>query len=178
MNTPVTKVPGIGPHMAGCLAEHNISTVEELATASLAVLVKVKGLGPVRATRISRAAQATIAPQATPKKNGKAVVSEPVAPATDVNASLRGQEMKKAKKDKKSKKEEKEEKAKKVKKSQKPSKNKAKKAVKKTKKVTKKKDTKKSKKVAKNKKKDVKKPKKTAKSKKKDQKKKSKKKSK
>jgi len=170
MNTPVTEVPGIGPHMAGCLAEHNISTAEDLATASLAVLVKVKGLGPVRATHISKAAQATIAARAIPLPNGKAVVSEPIEIAAEVKVSKGGQEVskaKKTKKDKKSKKEKKEQKAKKAK-------NKTKKIVKKTKK----KDAKKSKKVTKNKKKDVKKPKKAAKKKKKDKKKKSKKKNK
>ncbi len=163
MNTPVTEVPGIGPHMAGCLAEHNISTAEELAAASLAVLVKVKGLGPVRATHISKAAQTTIAARAVPLQNGKAVAAEPDTLETKVKASKKGQTMKKAKKDKK---EKKEKKARKAKESQKSTKKNTKKVVKKSKKVTK------------NKKKNVKKPKKATKNKKKDQKKKSKKKSK
>ena len=168
MNTPVIEVPGIGPHMAGCLAEHDISTAEELAAATLAILEKVKGVGPIRATHLSKAAQAVIAAQSVATQVDKTAETKPDILEIDDKMQKKGQKMSKDKKAKKAKKEKKEKKAKKAKKTQKPSKKLSKKNVKKS--------VKKSKKVTKSKKKDVKKPKKTAKNKKKNQKKKGKKK--
>jgi len=83
MNTPITMVPGIGPHMALCLADKNISTTEGLVDTPLSVLEAVKGLGPVRAQQIQSAAKALL--EVPSSKNN---VSKPAVPSLHIVSDI------------------------------------------------------------------------------------------
>ncbi|MDP3280930.1 MAG: helix-hairpin-helix domain-containing protein, partial [Nitrosomonas sp.] len=53
----LTDVPGIGPATVKLLSEHNIKTVEALASMSLAELQKIPGMsGDIRARAVKKAA--------------------------------------------------------------------------------------------------------------------------
>ena len=79
MTTPVTAVPGVGPHMARCLLDKNISCAESLANATLSALEEVQGLGPVRARQIKAAATAIAKAAVVSKQPPQKVTPLPAA---------------------------------------------------------------------------------------------------
>ena len=76
----LTDVTGIGPVTAKLLSEHNIHTVEALASISLAELQKVPGFSDLRARAVKKAASDCL--QGKTAKQLPAPVSNPQAPAT------------------------------------------------------------------------------------------------
>lgn len=108
----LTDVAGIGPTAVKVLAEHNIKTVEALASISLAELQKISGFGgAIRARAVKKAAsdclhKADKQPTA-PIKSVQATVKKPVIEKPVVSRALDQVEAGKAEDKKKNKKDDK-----------------------------------------------------------------------
>jgi len=76
MATPVTDVKGIGPATALLLQEQGISSAEDLAVATVAMLTTISGFSEIRARQTIAAANAALNPAAPEpvkaKKSAKA----------------------------------------------------------------------------------------------------------
>lgn len=89
----LTDVAGIGPAAVKLLAEHNIKTVEALASISLAELQKISGFsGDIRARTVKKSASDCLhkaAKQLTaPVKSTQTTVKEPVGEKPVVSLAL------------------------------------------------------------------------------------------
>jgi hypothetical protein len=82
MATPTTSVPGIGKATAFALAQHGITSAEELAASDEEALYAVSGFGPSKAATAIRSAQKLIAaanPGAAKTSAGKPKAVAPAA---------------------------------------------------------------------------------------------------
>ncbi|WP_297325204.1 helix-hairpin-helix domain-containing protein [Nitrosomonas sp.] len=89
----LTDVAGIGPAAVKLLAEHNIKTVEALASISLAELQKISGFsGDIRARAVKKSASDCLhkaAKQlAAPVKSAQTTVKKPVSEKPVVSRAL------------------------------------------------------------------------------------------
>jgi hypothetical protein len=75
MKPVITDIPGIGPAAAAALAEHRISSLVKLASASVETISAVPGFSEERASRVIAAAgellAASGAPQPSQEKEGQ-----------------------------------------------------------------------------------------------------------
>lgn len=79
--TPVRNVRGVGPALAGKLAEAKLTTAEELATAGPETLAAINGIGSKRAVGLQAAAR-------------NAIGAEPAAVSVEVAAPTKGKKPK------------------------------------------------------------------------------------
>lgn len=83
MNThedSITQVKGIGPSTAEMLAQNGIHTIQDLATVSVAELIKLPGFNQRRAEQVKFNAQSCLASPAPAGKNN--VAAKATKPAT------------------------------------------------------------------------------------------------
>ncbi|MFT4604214.1 MAG: hypothetical protein ACI9W4_000943 [Rhodothermales bacterium] len=95
MSKTLTQISGVGPGTAKLLAEHGLTSLSEISSASIERLSAVPGFSSLRAGRVIKAAKellsapakvAVKAPKATPKPRRTARKSTPKAPIGTASA--------------------------------------------------------------------------------------------